>query len=292
MQLTAQNLTELASLATQAAVEAGALIARYSQREVAVQHKSGADSLAAQVVTEVDELSQSIILRHLEPSLAAYDLALLSEECRDDGSRHLKDYFWCIDPLDGTLPFTQRMPGYSVSIALVSRTGVPQIGVIYDPIQQVLYSAVLGQGLWRNGQPWSTSSTLAQPVNQSLRFYCDCTFYSQPDGAELIEQMQLLASELGYAELLVKQGGGGVLNACRVLENAPACYFKKPKLQAGGGSLWDFAATACLFKQAAAPVSDFNGQPLDLNRRDSSFMNHRGVIYSSCWQLSAALQKL
>ena len=166
------------------------------------------------------------------------------------------------------------------------------IGVIYDPIQQVLYSAVQGQGLWRNGQPWSTSSTLAQPVNQSLRFYCDCTFYSQPDGAELIEQMQLLASELGYAELLVKQGGGGVLNACRVLENAPACYFKKPKLQAGGGSLWDFAATACLFKQAAAPVSDFNGQPLDLNRRDSSFMNHRGVIYSSCWQLSAALQKL
>ena len=52
-----------------------------------------------------------------------YDLALLTEELEDDGSRHVKDYFWCIDPIDGTLPFTQKKPGYGVSIALVARDG-------------------------------------------------------------------------------------------------------------------------------------------------------------------------
>lgn len=121
MQLTPQDLKQLADLACDAAREAGVLIARYSEREVAVQHKAGGDSLASQVVTEVDELSQVIVLRQLEPTLERYELALLSEESPDDGRRLQRDYFWCIDPLDGTLPFTRRIPGYSVAIALVAR---------------------------------------------------------------------------------------------------------------------------------------------------------------------------
>ena len=291
MQLSTQNLNQLTDIACAAALEAGALIARYSQREVGVQRKEGGDSLASQVVTEVDELSQAIVLRHLEPTLAAYDLALLSEEKVDDGSRHAKDYFWCIDPLDGTLPFTQRIPGYSVSIALVSRDGIPMIGVIYDPVKEVLYRATQGQGAFRNGEPWPMMAADSDHIQHALRFYCDCTFDSHPDREELVQQMQTLAAELGYAELLLEVGGGGVLNACWVLENSPACYFKKPKLESGGGSLWDFAATACLFQEAGAPATDFSGGVLDLNRSGSSFMNHRGVLYATCSELSAAVQQ-
>ena len=104
--------------------------------------------------------------------------------------------------------------------------------------------------------------------------------------------MEMLATEQGYAELLLEVGGGGVLNACWVLENSPACYFKKPKLKSGGGSLWDFAATACLFQEAGAPASDFSGGVLDLNRSGSSFMNHCGVLYATSSELSAAVQQI
>ena len=52
-----------------------------------------------------------------------YDFGILTEETPDNGSRLVKDYFWCVDPLDGTLPFTEGTPGYSVSIALVSKSG-------------------------------------------------------------------------------------------------------------------------------------------------------------------------
>lgn len=71
------------------------------------------------------------------------------------------------------------------------------------------------------------------------------------------------------------------MNACWVLEKSPACYFKFPKPEDGGGCLWDYAATACLFNESGAVVSDIQGQSLDLNRPDSSFMNHRGVLYAS-----------
>jgi len=82
------------------------------------------------------------------------------------------------------------------------------------------------------------------------------------------------------------------MNAIGVLENAPACYVKLPKPQLGGGSLWDFSATAAITQalstqdlasssQACCAVSDYQGAPLDLNRSDSNYMNHKGVLYSS-----------
>jgi 3'-phosphoadenosine 5'-phosphosulfate (PAPS) 3'-phosphatase len=70
-----------------------------------------------------------------------------------------------------------------------------------------------------------------------------------------------------------------VLNAIRVLENGPACMLKFPKKEQGGGSIWDFAATACIFQEVGLSATNFIGGRLDLNRRDSTFMNHEGVLY-------------
>lgn len=82
------------------------------------------------------------------------------------------------------------------------------------------------------------------------------------------------------------------MNACWVLEQSPACYFKFPKPENGGGSLWDFAATACLFNQAKAQASDIYGQPLDLNRPDSTFMNHRGILFCTDNDLAQQISDL
>lgn len=291
MQLDSTELSSLADVACEAARAAGALIAQYRERDVCVRHKAGADSLAAQVVTEVDELSQSVILQHLQPTVDRYDLALLTEELADDGSRHVKDFFWCIDPMDGTLPFTQGIPGFSVSIALVARDGRPMIGVVYDPVQDKLYRAVQGQGIAINGALWMPRQPQS-PYARALRLYCDCTFELHPDRAAIVAQMQRVAKELGYAGLRLESGGGGVLNACWVLEHAPACYLKQPKIQTGGGSLWDFAATACLFHEAGAYGRDFAGDALDLNRGDSTYMNHRGVLFASDKDLGRQIRRI
>ena len=76
------------------------------------------------------------------------------------------------------------------------------------------------------------------------------------------------------------------------MQHAPGCHFKFSKPQEGGGSLWDYAATACLYEEAGAVVSDVFGDPLDLNRPDSTFMNHRGAIYATNEVLASRIREL
>lgn len=288
MRLTADDLRALSQCAMAAATEAGQLIAQYNGREVAVERKEGGESLASQVVTAVDGLSQTIVLKHLLPTCATYDLALLTEEQADDGSRLVKDYFWCIDPLDGTLVFTESVPGYSVSIALVDRAGAPQLGVVYDPITGNLYSAVKGQGALLNGAAWElTEPTAAAP----LSFISDRSIESHPRFSEIMDRLAALAQDAGCGGFETHLRGGGVMNAIWVLERAPACYFKFPKPKAGGGSFWDFAATACLYAELGAWVSDFAGQPLELNRADTTFMNAGGVLFASDAELARRIRE-
>ncbi len=270
------DFNELTVKAVQAAREAGSFIRSCQGGDIEVLLKKGGHTYASQVVTEVDRKAQDLILNQLEPTCAADDLALLTEESEDDRSRFEKDYFWCIDPLDGTLPFTHNERGYSVSIGLVARDGSPHIGVVYDPVDDVLWQGTRGQGILRNGIPWSMSS----PANE-LTFTYDRSFESHPRQMRVLEALESYACSMGLRGLRAIHYGGAVINACHALEQAPGCHFKFAKPQEGGGSLWDYAATACLFEEAGAVVSDVRGTALDLNRKDSTFMNHRGALYAT-----------
>ncbi|MEM9057630.1 MAG: inositol monophosphatase family protein [Pseudomonadota bacterium] len=266
MTLTDDALATLAQLAADAALAAGRYVA--ATRPSRVERKDGGGSLAAQVVTEVDRASQQILLDTLAPSLERYDLAMLSEERPDDGGRLEKDHFWCIDPIDGTLCFVDDRPGYAVSVALVSRAGAPLIGVVHDPVNDVLYRALRGHGAWRNGVAWHP--------DLSARDHAPTVF---TDSSELARPtFAAVAADVG-----AKPGaqGGAVMNAVRCLEAPPACYFKQTKATPGGGCFWDFAATACLYREVGAWVSDVAGAPLELNRRDSLRLNHCGVLYAT-----------
>ena len=58
-------------------------------------------------------------------------------------------------------------------------------------------------------------------------------------------------------------------------------YVKASKKESGGGSIWDFAATACIYQELGLPATNFEGGRLDLNRKDGTFMNHEGVFYAN-----------
>lgn len=266
MNLTANDLTTLCDYAIKAAVSTGEYIAH--TRPARVEHKSDGGSLATQVVTEVDRESQQRILGILEPSFRRFDLALLTEESPDDGSRLVKDHFWCIDPIDGTLCFIEGVKGYAVSIALVSREGVPLIGVVYDPLESVLYHAIRGGGAFRNSRPWTCDLERAR---DSVRIFTDRSEVAGP----LFEPVAR-ANRATWGTY-----GGAVLNALWCLENAPALYFKFSKPGNGGGCYWDFAATACIYHELGAWVTDVKGAPLHFNRRDSVYLGHCGVLYAT-----------
>ena len=277
MQLTPNDLTILSEAAVSAALKAGKLISSYSEKDLTIKNKGTGDTLASQVVTEVDIMAQEIILQMLENVTGIFDLGTLGEESPDNHQRFEKDYFWAIDPIDGTLPFINREEGYSTSIALVSKSGEPVIGVIFDPVNKTIYQAIKGQGAFLSGRKWIVEAQ----ENTSLLFINGKSFLEHPLHKTTLNEMQAISSKLGYTGMADKYQGGAAMIACWALENAPACYFAYPKKENGGGSIWDFAASACIYKEAGAWVSDIHGNPLDLNRPDSTYLNHRGVLYAT-----------
>ncbi len=276
MRLQEADLRRLCSLAVRAAREAGELIEGRSKSRPEIERKEAGESLASQVVTEVDRLAEALILRVLEPSRREFALGALSEEFGDDGSRFEREAFWCIDPLDGTLPFVEGVPGYSVSIALVSRDGSPLLGVVYDPRGDVVFEAISGRGAKIDGVPFrlsgegSGSGTLSVFSDRSSR-----------GDAGHVGVLAALEEALGSRSVRNAIGFGAALNACAALRSGYGVYFKLPKEGRGGGSVWDFAAAACIVCEAGGCVSDLFGDPLALNPSGSLFMNERGVLFAS-----------
>ena len=131
----------LLNTATAAARRAGDMALRYADRieQLTVRSKS-----PNELVTEVDEAAERIIVEHIRTGYP--DHAFLGEEGGATGSG---DYEWIIDPLDGTTNYIHRFPVFCVSLAL-RRRGELQLGVIYDPMRQEMFTCTRGGGARMN----------------------------------------------------------------------------------------------------------------------------------------------
>ena len=282
-----KKLEKLCKVAIKAAKTAGDIIANFPRNDIHISMKEGGDSYGSQIFTEVDLASQNAILEILQPTIEKYDLGLLAEEEQDDKSRLTKTYFWCIDPLDGTFPFTRNVCGYSVSIALVSKNGEPMIGVVCDPITGNLYHAYKSGGAFKNGEPISVKRTKG-----TFTFYTDNSFTKFDCFEKVVKALKETVKEEGFVEFKQLVQAGAVMNAIWTIENAPACYFKFPKQTTGGGSSWDYAATNCIFNELHLPATNIEGKPLNLNRPDTTYMNQDGALYTSVPELAEKITKI
>lgn len=270
------DLQHLANIAIEAACSAGKIIQKYMKEDIVVEQKEGGSTYASQVVTKVDRECESIILSHLIPTCKTFDIGLLSEETKDDGSRLEKDFFWCIDPLDGTLAFINKRAGFSVSIALIARDGTPVIGVVFNPSTNTMYHAIKGNGAYKNQKPWHIKNT-----NKHLTYTTDKKLKDTPKAQEIQRILNNHVTTLGLKGIKEISGAGAVMCAILALENGPACFLKLPKNKLGGGSIWDYAATACIYSELKLEATAFDGKRLNLNTRNSSFMNGQGVYYTN-----------
>ena len=281
MDLNEDQLKKLSQLAKKAALEAGTIIGDAQGKDISTQSKIGGENIASQVVTEIDLEAENAILSILEPTLKKYNIGLLAEEgSAENTCRFEKEYFWCIDPLDGTLCFSRDEDGYSTSIALVSKSGDPIIGVVYNPRSKALYHAIKGKGAFKNEYPLTIN-----PQSKVLTLLFDQSYTKHPQFEKQVNALKQNLKKVGLTELKLHHLGGAVMNGISTVDLAPALYYKFPKKNLGGGSLWDFAASSVIQAEAGGINSDFHNQPLDLNRVDSTFMNHKGVIYASSEKL-------
>jgi 3'(2'), 5'-bisphosphate nucleotidase len=113
----------------------------YSSGEFSIEIKQGDFPL-----TRADTTAHKIISEHLSKT----NLPILSEEGAniEIGKRMSWEYFWLIDPLDGTKEFINKNGEFTINIALVNRN-FPIGGVIYAPISDNLYYGSEETGIYK-----------------------------------------------------------------------------------------------------------------------------------------------
>ena len=127
-----KTISELLDLAMEAALQAGKVIMQvYETEDFSVDMKSDLSPL-----TKADTLSHQVI----SDLLLISQLPVLSEEGKtiDFEVRKNWDYYWMVDPLDGTKEFIKRNGEFTVNIALMKGES-PVAGVIYAPVLETLY---------------------------------------------------------------------------------------------------------------------------------------------------------
>src|SRR2546423_11883885 len=128
-------------VATELARAAGAVLLEHYYSPFLVEQKVNAlDEL--EEVTAADREANELIVSRLREVFP--DDGILAEESTDTEHRLEKDRVWLIDPMDGTKNFIQRDGDFAVQIGLAVN-GKSVVGTVYQPVRDVLYSAVQGQ---------------------------------------------------------------------------------------------------------------------------------------------------
>lgn len=94
-------------------------------------------------LTRADKNAHHVIADTLQSS----NLPVLSEEGKaiPYDERRAWEYFWMVDPLDGTKEFIKRNDEFTVNIALIHH-GIPVLGVVVVPVSGDVYYASAGNG--------------------------------------------------------------------------------------------------------------------------------------------------
>jgi 3'(2'), 5'-bisphosphate nucleotidase len=128
------------------AKEAGSAIMQVYKQDFEVEYKQDSSPL-----TLADKKANDIIEDGLNQ--LSVNFPILSEEGKDvlyEERRHW-EYFWLVDPLDGTKEFIKKNGEFTVNIALIHKD-TPVLGVVYAPALDVCYWAKQDEGAFKDGK--------------------------------------------------------------------------------------------------------------------------------------------
>lgn len=220
---------------------------------------------AVEIVTEADTESEKEIVTTIQAKFPEH--AFLGEESGlKEGNT---EYRWIIDPLDGTINYAHRIPIFSVSIALTHREDLV-LGIVLNPMDGELYSAVRGQGAKLNGRPIQVSSTPS--ISESLLI----TGFPYKIRQVFEPVMQRYGNCLKASQAM-RRLGSAALDLCYVACGRFEGFWEqclKP---------WDTAAGALIAAEAGAKVTTFANKPYTLD--DQEILATNGHIHEAMIEL-------
>lgn len=217
------------------ALKAGNAIMQVYEKDFEIEYKEDNSPL-----TLADKLSNQIIceaLTNLYPTIP-----IMSEENKQVSYEERKnwEYYFCIDPIDGTKEFIKKNAEFTVNIALIHKN-TPKLGVVYAPALGDIYWAKEELGAFKNNEK------LPIKVNKEPKE----KLYVVASRSHLSEETQEFIDNLNTKEV-EQVSKGSSLKLCMVAEGLADIYPRlAPTME------WDIAAADAIVKYAGKMTYQF-----------------------------------
>jgi len=235
------------------AVDAGLKILEIYETNFSVDEKDDRSPLTA-----ADLAAHKTIITGLQTLTP--DIPILSEESASIpyAERSSWDWYWLVDPLDGTREFVKRNGEFTVNIALI-HAGEVALGVVYVPVKRETYYACRDGGAFRQEGDGEAQAITVRDLQPGPVIVAGSRSHRG-------DSLNRFLENLGEHEMISM---GSALKSCLVAEGRADIY---PRL--GPTSEWDTAAAQCVVEEAGGKVTGLDMQPLRYNTKDSLLNPH------------------
>jgi myo-inositol-1(or 4)-monophosphatase len=242
----------LLNFAIQTARAAGHLLAERFGRALSISNKSELD-----LVTEADLASERLIIERIKTNYPRHSILAEESGASAPADPLASEWRWIVDPLDGTTNYAHGYPCFCVSMGLEHK-GRLELGVIYDPVRDELFTAERGQGAALNGRRIQVSQTRA--LNSALL----CTGFPY-DVRQRSEFARHFTNFIMNAQG-VRRDGSAALDLAYVACGRFDGFWEE------GLHPWDVAGAVLMIEEAGGRVSNYDG---------ADFENYRAPILAS-----------
>lgn len=262
-----QNLGALCNMVRRIAIEAGEITLKYLDQSEDMQVDTKNDDSPVTLADREAEAFIQISLEQLTPNIP-----VLGEEAAAIGKlpdMQSSEYFWLVDPLDGTKEYISGGGDFTVNIALIHRH-VPIMGVVYAPYLGTLYA---GHGE-ETALKWNEDSDKEKSI--SVRPYPKQGMVVVASKSHGDDEKMNRFLEGFKVEKIVKRGSS--LKICTIAEGRADMY---PRF--GPTCEWDTAAAHAVLNAAGGVLTDLDGQALRYGGFRPKFLNPEFIACAFDW---------
>ncbi len=205
-------------------------------------------------LTEADNAAHNIIIENLKEKYP--QIPIISEESKETPYETRKEweYFWLVDPLDGTKSFINKDGSFTVNIALIHK-GTPILGVVYAPVKDLIYYTDENSSFMKI----KDANPKKLPIIEKRS-----KFVVVASKNHMNKETQDYIEELKKDKDVELMSFGSSLKLCKVAEGKADIY---PRL--GPTMEWDTAAAHAVVNGAGKKVYRFNSkEELTYNKED------------------------
>jgi len=232
------DLEKCMSAAVEAARRAGKIICSAHGDVINKRSKGGVD-----LVTKHDDDCEKACFQYLKLKFPSY--MFIGEESSSQNVL-TNSPTWIVDPIDGTHNFVHGQANVAVAIGLSVRRK-PVLGVVYNPIKDELFTAIVGKGSFLNGMPIRARNDLKLSESMVL------TGIGHSRKDDYIKKSMAYLENLIRAPIqCVRMLGSCALGMCEVARGTCSSYY-----EFNVGGLWDTTASAIIVRESGASCQYF-----------------------------------